>query len=441
MLPACAKTEVWKTLIDDLSNRLHVPIICGQAIFGKLPFFQELRNRQNDTPYANVPGIHYETILIADSPIIVGPFRTSEPHALDEELSEARTKLPEWQEHYHDLITHAINSAAIAGKLAAIQHDSLARAKLLLEFNKAIAHAKDTDHALTSAVQFIVSKFKLGNAFISAYGKHARYFDLTEPAKQVEARVIAHLRGTKSTCTIQNIQTDFLLQDIKDKEKLPKCIIGLPLEHNREIIGHALFTAEFLPPLEGLSEVLYELVSVLSRLADYEKAQTSAVTDPLTGLHNRAELTQKIDALITDLSRKNQPISILMIDADNFKKFNDTNGHPEGDKVLRIIAEIMKALTPKTATCARYGGEEFMIVLPQTTPQSAKEFAETLRQEIEKICPLTISLGLITCMNSSASRETMIREADEALYRAKHLGKNKVIARLMLDKTLGIIDA
>ena len=182
------------------------------------------------------------------------------------------------------------------------------------------------------------------------------------------------------------------------------------------------------------------MIAVFSRLAQYEKVQKSAITDTLTGLSNREELNKKFDKILEELSVNSKPINVFMIDVDNFKNFNDTKGHPEGDRVLRAVAEVIKFVAPKEALCCRYGGEEFIMVLSEASPQIAKDLAEKLRAEVEKSCDLTISVGLMTCMNSSASRETLIREADRALYRAKHLGKNKVIAFVMVDKNLGVIE-
>jgi len=441
MLPAFVKTEVWRELAESLSARLKAPVICEQAVFGKMSFFQELRNRKNDAPYSIVPGIKYVAVLIDSGQIIVGPFKTDETHAFDEELSDARQKLPMWKDEFADWIEITVRQAAAAGRSEAILKESLSRAKLLLEFSQSIAHVQDVDKALYTSVQFLSHKFKLSNVLLYAYNKKARNFDVSEVGAAVEQRVIAQVKGTKTTCTIQNVQSDFLLEGIKDRDKLPKCTVGFPLTLNREMIGYAVCTAEQLFSLDGVSEVLYELAAVLSRLSQFEKVQESAVTDSLTGLNNRSELAKRVDSLISDLSSKNSPISLAMLDVDNFKNFNDTKGHPEGDRILKIIAEIIKNVAPKGSMCCRYGGEEFMMVLPNYSQQNAKEVAEKLRSEVEKNCELTISIGLITCMNSSVSRETLIKEADRALYRAKHLGKNKVIAFLIVDKHLGVLDA
>jgi len=421
-----------------IAAKFKVPVICSTAVFGKLSFFQELRNRISDTPYTSVPGVRYVSVRIEDVPVIVGPFKTSEPHALDEELSDARDKLPVLKDEYEEDIHFLIEQASVAAKNALHLESGLSRAKLLLEFSQAMTSARDVEHAMQQAMQFLVSKFKIGNIVVSVQGKQGRHFDVPEVGRLAEQRLLAHIKQTKTHCVIQNVQTDFLLKDLKELDKLPHSMIAFPLIVNREFAGHVIAYTENLPSLEGISEVLYEFVNVIVRLSEYKKAQDSAITDALTGLHNRGNIA-KVDALLTHQASQNLPTSIFMIDADNFKKFNDTQGHPEGDRVLRMIADILKSVMPKESLVYRYGGEEFMVALP-LPGMEAKDLAESLRAKIEEICPLTASIGVFTCMNSSVSREMMIKEADAALYHAKHMGKNKVVARIMVDKLLGIID-
>lgn len=441
MLPVFVKTEVWRELAESLSSKLKVPVVCEQAVFGRLSFFQELRNRSTDAPYLAVPGIRYVSVDADGATVFVGPFRTDEPHAFDEELSDARQKLPVWKNEYAELIELAVKQAAVAGRSERVLKEALNRSKLLLEFSQVVAHVQDIDRALYASIQFLAHKFKLNNVFFSAYGKQARYFDLSDAGRAVEQRVVAQVKGTKTACTIQNVISDFLLEGIKDRESLSKCAVGFPLISNRELVGYAVLYAEHVPPIDSVSEVLYELASVLSRLSQYEKVQESAVTDPLTGLSNRGELVRKFEKMLGELGKEKLPINALMIDVDNFKKFNDTKGHPEGDRILRCVADVIRTVSPKGSICSRYGGEEFMVVLPELKQQDAKDVAEKLRTSVEQSCELTISIGMIHCLNSSVSRETLVREADRALYRAKHLGKNKVVTFVIVDKSLGVIDA
>lgn len=439
MLPPFAKTELWKNLCDHIANTFNTAITCGVAVYGKLPFFQELRNRTDDSPFSSTAGVNYFPFAIEKTMLLIGPFKTNEPHTLSEELAEARDKLPEWKPHYAETLALVLTNTCTAAREHAHANEALIRAKLLLEYTKAVSASKTLDSALHNTVQFLSHKFKLSNVQITAYGKTSRNFDTTHAGKEVEARIIAQLRATNTPACITNIQTDFLLDGIKDRDKLPNHLLGIPLVHNREHIGHCIITSEHPVPLENITEVLYELHTYLGRLSEYEQAQANAVTDALTGLPNRAHLLKTAERLLKE-KQGTGAMTVVMIDADNFKKYNDTNGHPAGDIVLKTIASVLAKHTPKDGLCSRYGGEEFTLLLPGYTPQDAKQIAENIRAAVEKESPLTISLGMITNMNSTASFERLLKEADDAMYNAKTFGKNKVVAKIMLDRNMGVID-
>ena len=133
MLPPFAKTELWKNLCDTIATKLNTAITCGAAIYGKLPYFQELRNRTDDNPFAPIAGVHYFPFLIENAMLITGPFKTNEPHTLSEELAEARDKLPQWQPHYAELLSMTLANVSTATKEYAHINEALLRARLLLE--------------------------------------------------------------------------------------------------------------------------------------------------------------------------------------------------------------------------------------------------------------------------------------------------------------------
>jgi diguanylate cyclase (GGDEF)-like protein len=129
-----------------------------------------------------------------------------------------------------------------------------------------------------------------------------------------------------------------------------------------------------------------------------------------------------------------------MFDFDNFKELNDTQGHVEGDKLLQQLGELLRASIRAIDIPARYGGEEFTIILPETQHDHAHSFAERLRETVQDKFPTTISIGIATCLNASVSPETLLKEADKALYVAKRNGKNQTRSFLIIDKALGVID-
>jgi len=150
--------------------------------------------------------------------------------------------------------------------------------------------------------------------------------------------------------------------------------------------------------------------------------------DTLTKIHNRRYFNNSLSTLIN----KNIPFSLILIDLDNFKLLNDTEGHNHGDYVLKIIADIMKQYTRNTDVIARFGGDEFAIILPETTKEKSKAIAERIRNSVmvnPKFIPysqVSLSMGIATFPNDGENMEVIIEKADEALYVAKSRGKNYI---------------
>ena len=155
-----------------------------------------------------------------------------------------------------------------------------------------------------------------------------------------------------------------------------------------------------------------------------------ALRDGLTQLFNHSTFYAKLEGEIKRYERYNHNVSLIMIDIDNFKKFNDLFGHQEGDRVLVLVATEIKTITRNIDICARYGGEEFAVILPNTGIQEAAIIAERLRCNIEKIFSptekVTISLGIATCPEDATLIEDLINKTDKALYQSKANGKNRV---------------
>ncbi len=162
-----------------------------------------------------------------------------------------------------------------------------------------------------------------------------------------------------------------------------------------------------------------------------------AITDQLTGLHNRRYMSRHLDTLIANAEKSAKPIAFLILDIDFFKLVNDSYGHDVGDEVLREFADRISANIRGIDLACRYGGEEFVVVMPDTDVQFAYAIAERLRKSVEatpfpvsrepKRLSITISIG-IAALEPGDSAETLLRRADQALYRAKRDGRNRVVA-------------
>ena len=172
------------------------------------------------------------------------------------------------------------------------------------------------------------------------------------------------------------------------------------------------------------------IITILQEHNDYFEQQS--LTDQLTGLNNRRYLSKTLDREIERSMRYGHALSIMLLDIDHFKRINDQHGHPKGDRVLRELSGIIMANIRECDFAVRMGGEEFLILLPETGLMQALFLAERLRNSIEfqespAVCPFTVSLG-VSEMIPGETFENWYKRADEALYRAKEQGRNRVEA-------------
>ena len=171
--------------------------------------------------------------------------------------------------------------------------------------------------------------------------------------------------------------------------------------------------------------------------ANYETSLALAVTDSLTGLHNRRYMVSHLDTLMERGRESGRPVALLIMDIDHFKNVNDNYGHAVGDEVLQEFAERIKRNVRGIDLAVRYGGEEFVVVLPETDLEVAKMVAERLRQNVaEEPFEVSADVGTITVTASiggtvydgtEVSTDGLLRRADEALYTAKNQGRNQVV--------------
>ena len=172
-----------------------------------------------------------------------------------------------------------------------------------------------------------------------------------------------------------------------------------------------------------------------------EKLEKISKTDHLTGVASRLEVHERIEQEFQRSFRTGHPVSLLMIDIDHFKHVNDTYGHPVGDQVLRALTDICRSNLRDIDVMGRVGGEEFLVMLPETDPQGAFQVAERLRLDVAKqVCAqvvgceikIQISIGVSTFYpqlvaggNLHQLMKEYVRRCDEAMYQAKHAGRNQ----------------
>src|SRR5210317_1968642 len=183
-----------------------------------------------------------------------------------------------------------------------------------------------------------------------------------------------------------------------------------------------------------LRRVLKERQLGTERTRMMEKLQKLAITDGLTKLYNSRSFYTQLELEVDRFNRYKHPLALLLLDIDNFKEYNDSYGHLEGDKVLVRFSQIIKSCLRTNDSAYRYGGEEFTVILPETGGAEARTVAQRIRSALERepFSPedgekvtVTISIGL-TEYHAKEELSTFIQRADQAMYRSKRSGRNKV---------------
>jgi diguanylate cyclase (GGDEF)-like protein/putative nucleotidyltransferase with HDIG domain len=218
------------------------------------------------------------------------------------------------------------------------------------------------------------------------------------------------------------------------KSQQAGCWMRAPLLWQSRTIG-SIGAIRWNDGFEGTEPALLESIGVevgtaLANAREYAAAVEAADCDPVTGLLNHRAIHQRLDVQVERALSQTIPLTIIMMDLNNFKLFNDTYGHPVGDQVLKRVAEVLRAECRKTDLLGRYGGDEFLIVLPETEDTDALEMAQRLSgrmaregfrraEDRERTIPVTLSFGIAAYPKDSTNRHELLTIADSNLYNAK----------------------
>ncbi len=238
---------------------------------------------------------------------------------------------------------------------------------------------------------------------------------------------------------VSNIETSGLPSAPSEWQYKTKSFISYPVISGGRKIGvlnladkadggsYDKFDLQLLQAIMPQIAIAVDRTTLKHKAGEYEQL---SVTDALTGLLNRRYLEERLAEETKRSIREGYAMSFMMIDADNFKSYNDTFGHPEGDKTLQIVAQALRETLRDADVAARYCGEEFSILLPQTTSDDAQAIAERIRQKIEVTHfphrKVTVSIGIASCSLEICTPPDIIEAADKALYEAKRQGRNNV---------------
>lgn len=296
------------------------------------------------------------------------------------------------------------------------------------------------NHKLTLAVDDLLAKSAPldGGAIDSLYEKYVSGFNsdtdrlIRDNAQRILNDVMRHAE-----------EADSKAHDYGDQLEQSVRLLDSPgAETLRAVVTHLQSdTHSMRAAVQSLQSHLQHSQQEIEKLRiELENARAESLTDPLTGALNRRGFESKFSGLLEDPDLEQKQISLIMLDIDHFKKINDTHGHLFGDKVIRAVAEVLKANSKGKDAVARLGGEEFGVLLPETSLNGARMLADKIRQTVERgrirrldsreeVGGITISLGVAERVLSEDA-SAFVNRADRALYISKESGRNRVSVAL-----------
>ena len=261
-----------------------------------------------------------------------------------------------------------------------------------------------------------------------------------EGAEGAEVRPAGHFRdwyaySRRLVARSQNYLLDGRSSGALGAEQRPLAIV--PMVYHERFVGALMVRSADATRLWEETEVLLlrtvadQVAVAVNHARLFAQVQQQALTDALTGCFNRRSFEMQLEREVRIAMRQRQPLSVVLLDIDHFKRVNDTYGHDAGDAALRYVAGMLREELRGVDTAARYGGEEFVVVLPQAGTEGAVVVAERLRErlagmEVPGVGRITASFGVATYPLHGRGREEMVKAADRALYEAKAGGRNQV---------------
>ena len=334
-------------------------------------------------------------------------------------------------------------------RLSARMQDHLHIMTALQSISHTVTSSLELNKILNNVIQSLKDSF--GYTYLSVYLLDGDVLHLGAQLGYPESQlihevaisdgVIGRTARTRKTQVVQHVDADpdFLRASYEVKSE-----IAVPLIKDNNVLGILNVESDRERALGAndvnLLEVLAGSVAVaIDNARLHAEVRQMALTDVISGLANRRAFDEILEAEITRASRYHQPLSLIILDLDSFKAYNDKWGHPAGDVRLRELADVLRLKVREPDVAARYGGEEFAVILPNTSKPGAMKLAERLRQAAEESapqksegqCPVsgyTISLGVATFPEDATSIEELLLMADNAELMAKRLGKNRVYA-------------
>ena len=327
----------------------------------------------------------------------------------------------------------------------------LFEATVLSEIGRVARKMVRFDETVASVMGLVaqVVDFTIGGmAFIEA-GELEMVLSLNRAAtpavlEETKSRTLAAVAALPSAPSFSRVQVRLLPREGGTSGPVDSALIAftsIAIETNDRLSALLVLGGRNVGKLDGenkafLVQVANQAHIVMENSRLFERVQNLAIRDSLTGLFNHRHIVELLAREVERAGRYPGGVSALMLDVDHFKQVNDEHGHLAGDAVLKDVARLLKDTLRTVDSVGRYGGEEFLVLLPHTPPEEAQRTAERIRQRIEqhafragsRTLRATVSVGVASWgMGDVRSPESLIREADQALYRAKEAGRNRVM--------------
>jgi len=258
--------------------------------------------------------------------------------------------------------------------------------------------------------------------------------------------VAGRVFATGEAILVQNVEKDPRFRRKNRPRYSTKSFLSLPILSEGRTMGVVNLsdkaTGEVFSDddLRSLQSMTAQATIAIGRSTYYEQSRhlrKISITDSLTGLLNRRYFQERLAEEVDRSGRHQHPLSLMMIDIDHFKTYNDANGHPAGDKALVLVGRALRAGVRVIDVVSRFGGEEFSVILPETRKTEALEIGDRIRTEIERLYfpgeealpqgRLTVSIGVAAFPEDADELKTLIQRADRALYHAKAQGRNTIV--------------
>jgi diguanylate cyclase (GGDEF)-like protein len=323
----------------------------------------------------------------------------------------------------------------------------------LVEASNEIYSILNFRQLINSALLTVVGQIGVQSAFVLMYDQTKRSYsqvyqkgykakEIQKLKFRIDSPLVKYFTGHNIPVYVRDLAKQQEFQSYVDKLSELGVFIIAPIifsERMQGIIatGEKLYSSDFSQTDFELFHVLVNIISIsIENSLHYEAVKNLSLTDEMTKLHNYRSFISRLKEEINRAKRNKARVSLVILDIDHFKNYNDTLGHQAGDEALREVGKVLRKTVRDEDIVSRYGGEEFCVIFPGIASGEIQNLGERIRQKIErhkfykeKVQPhgqLTVSLGGASYPEDAAEIHELIQKADEALYLAKHLGRNQL---------------